>query len=148
MKVKSKPLPPPKRPWKEREEEEKEEEALEMKDFEENDEEEKEYYFEDPSNIGLMDISKYSVCELSILQWFLAVVSLWPSSQNMLNCCTKTEIKSWRWNTRYPLAFQYALLISMYVSQSLEKLPGASTEAAKLSCNISHNRFKNIFPCE
>ena len=57
VKVKSKPLPPPKRPWKEREEEEKEEEALEMKDFEENDEEEKEYYFEDPSNIGLMDIS-------------------------------------------------------------------------------------------
>ncbi|CAI7989140.1 Tyrosine-protein phosphatase Lar, partial [Geodia barretti] len=30
--------------------------------------------------------------------------------------------------------------------KSLEKLPAASTEAAKLACNISHNRFKNIFP--
>ncbi|CAI8036787.1 Tyrosine-protein phosphatase Lar, partial [Geodia barretti] len=30
--------------------------------------------------------------------------------------------------------------------KSLEKLPAASTEAAKLACNISHNRFRNIFP--
>ena len=51
--MKSKPLPPPK-PLRGREEEEKggSENGLEMKDFEESNEEEKEYYFEDPSNIG------------------------------------------------------------------------------------------------
>ena len=49
---------------------------------------------------------------------------------------------------KVPTNLSMCPVVCMYVSQSLEKLPGASTEAAKLTCNISHNRFKNIFPCE
>jgi hypothetical protein len=31
---------------------------------------------------------------------------------------------------------------------SLEKLPLPSTEVARLPCNLPHNRFRNIYPCE
>ena len=70
VRVKSKPLPPPK-PLREREEEGKggSRNGLEMKDFEESNEEEKEYYFEDPSNIGNINKAKFnnSVCQTPIL---------------------------------------------------------------------------------
>ena len=32
--------------------------------------------------------------------------------------------------------------------QSLDKLPQPPSDAARFPCNIGHNRFKNIFPCE
>ena len=32
--------------------------------------------------------------------------------------------------------------------QSLDGLSGASCEVAYLSCNLSHNRFRNIYPCK
>ena len=56
VRMKSKPLPPLKKIWREGDEEEDTEgsqEGLEMKDLVEED---KDYYFEDPSNIGVSSL--------------------------------------------------------------------------------------------
>ena len=52
MKMKTKPLPPPKKPKKRERSGEKEKEVLEMEGLVATTEEEKDYYFEDPANIG------------------------------------------------------------------------------------------------
>lgn len=84
--MKSKPLPPPKRILSEGDEEEETEESqegLEMKDLVEED---KDYYFEDPSNIGAIITRLTGPHNRNVfchLQSFLAVIFLRLSSQSM-----------------------------------------------------------------
>ena len=42
----------------------------------------------------------------------------------------------------------YVIAWAVCCVQSLDKLPQPASEVACLSCNMPHNRFKNIYPCE
>ena len=49
----------------------------------------------------------------------------------------------------YVVMFNVSMVIFLSLCiQSLDGLSGASCEVAYLSCNLSHNRFRNIYPCK
>ena len=148
-KVKTRPMLAPKR-QRLRKRNDKGQEEMEMKGMAEPDDD---YYFEDPSNIGTYihplivrpPIGSYSGAvtgrnDIAMADFPAHVRQMHLDGDWKL----ELEYKVYQNNIIAVPIHAYACLFV----QTLEKVSKPASDVGRLACNLPHNRFKNIFPCE